>query len=107
AVLTDRGLAAALEAIAVRAPLPVEVEAVPEERLPGPVEAAAYYVIAEGVTNVVKYAQASAVRVSVERLNGVAHVRVADDGVGGADPSRGTGLRGLADRVEALDGSLV
>jgi signal transduction histidine kinase len=79
---------------------------VPDERLPGPVEAAAYYVVAEGLTNVVKYADASLVRVNVERRNGVACVEVMDDGKGGADPSGGTGLRGLADRVEALDGSL-
>src|SRR5881398_1227619 len=82
AILTDRGLGPALEALASRAPLPVELVAVPEERLPGPVEAAAYYVVAEGLTNVVKYAQASGVRVSVERVNGVARVEVADDGVG-------------------------
>jgi PAS domain S-box-containing protein len=106
AILTDRGLGPALEALAARAPLDVELAAVPEERLPGPVEAAAYYVVAEGLTNVVKYAQASAVRVSIERLNGVARVEVADDGVGGADPASGTGLRGLADRIEALDGRL-
>jgi PAS domain S-box-containing protein len=106
AILTDRGLGPALEALAARAPLPVEVGELPEERLPGPVEAAAYYVVAEGLTNVVKYAQATEVRVSVERLNGFALVEVADDGVGGADPMSGTGLRGLSDRIEALDGRL-
>jgi PAS domain S-box-containing protein len=106
AILTDRGLTAAVEALAARAPLPVVVEALPDERLPGPVEAAAYYVIAEGLTNVVKYADASSVRVSVARNDGYACVEVADDGVGGVDLTRGTGLRGLADRVEALDGRL-
>jgi PAS domain S-box-containing protein len=106
AILTDRGLAAAVEALAARAPLPVEVATLPDERLPGPVEAAAYYVIAEGLTNVVKYADASSVRVSVQRRDGYAQVEVADDGVGGVDLTRGTGLRGLADRVEALDGRL-
>ena len=105
AVLSDRGLSAALEALAGRAPLPVEVLA-PEERLPPPVEAAAYYVVSEALTNVAKYAQASAVGVRVTRLNGHAVVEVADDGVGGADPLNGSGLRGLADRVEALDGRL-
>jgi signal transduction histidine kinase len=105
AVLSDRGLSAALEALAGRAPLPVEVLA-PEERLPPPVEAAAYYVVSEALTNVAKYAQASAVGVRVTRLNGSAVVEVADDGVGGADPLNGSGLRGLADRVEALDGRL-
>jgi len=105
AVLSDRGLSAALEALAGRAPLPVEVRA-PEERLPPPVEAAAYYVVSEALANVAKYAQASSVGVRVTRLNGNAVVEVADDGVGGADPGSGTGLRGLADRVEALDGRL-
>ncbi len=106
AVLTDRGLAAALESIAGRSPIPVEVEAVPEERLPGAVEAAAFYVISESLANVVKYANASAVRVSVTRVNGRAVVEVTDDGVGGANPERGSGLRGLVDRVESLDGTL-
>jgi PAS domain S-box-containing protein len=105
AVLSDRGLSAALEALAGRAPLPVEVRA-PEERLPPPVEAAAYYVVSEALTNVAKYAQASNVDIRVERLNGHAVVEVVDDGVGGADPLGGSGLRGLADRVEALDGRL-
>jgi signal transduction histidine kinase len=74
--------------------------------LPGPVEAAAYYVVAEALTNVAKYAEATAVRVSAERNDGRVVVEVADDGVGGADPTLGSGLRGLADRVEALNGQL-
>jgi PAS domain S-box-containing protein len=106
AVLSDRGLGPALESLADRAPLLVELEMVPDERLPGPVEAAAFYVVSEALTNVAKYAQASTVRVRVEQLNGYALVEVADDGVGGADPSTGSGLRGLADRVAALDGRL-
>ncbi len=106
AVLTERGLGPALESLRDRAPLPVEVECVPDERLPRPVEAAAFYVVAEALTNVTKYAEASMVRVSVERLNGRAVVEVTDDGKGGADPGRGSGLRGLVDRVEALDGQL-
>jgi signal transduction histidine kinase len=106
AVLTDRGLGPALEALANRAPVPVELSELPEERLSSPVEAAAYYVVAEAVTNVAKYARASHVTVSVRRANGHATVTVADDGIGGADASRGTGLRGLADRIEALDGRL-
>ena len=73
---------------------------------PPPVEAAAYFVVAEALTNVAKYANASEARVSVARPNGHAVVEVADDGVGGADPGRGSGLRGLADRVAALDGRL-
>jgi signal transduction histidine kinase len=76
------------------------------ERLPAPVEAAAYYVVAESLTNVAKYAQASSVQVRVSQENRIALVEVLDDGVGGADASRGSGLRGLADRVEALDGRL-
>jgi PAS domain S-box-containing protein len=106
AVLTDRGLPAALEALAARAPLPVELATELEEPLPGPVEAAAYYVVSEALANVAKYAEASAVQVRAERQNGRVVIEVADDGVGGADPSRGSGLRGLADRVEALDGQL-
>ena len=106
AVLSERGLAAAVEAIAGRAPLPVEIADVPDGRLPEPVEAAAYYLIAEALTNVTKYAQASRVQVRVAARDSGVVVEVADDGVGGADPSAGSGLRGLADRVEALGGSL-
>jgi PAS domain S-box-containing protein len=106
AVLTDRGLPAALEALTARAPLPVELSTSLDERLPGPVEAAAYFVVAEALTNVAKYADASAVRVRAERNDGRVVVEVADDGVGGADPALGSGLRGLADRVEALEGRL-
>jgi signal transduction histidine kinase len=105
AVLTDRGLDAALEALAARAPLPVEIDC-PGPELPPQVEAAAYYVVSEALANVTKYAQASAVEVRVERRNGFAVVEVADDGVGGADPLRGSGLRGLADRVASLNGNL-
>jgi signal transduction histidine kinase len=106
AVLTDRGLRAALETLVATATAPVELVEVPDERLPEQVEAAAYYVVAEAVTNVAKYAQASEVTVSVRRANGIALVDVVDDGVGGADPGRGSGLRGLADRLEALNGVL-
>jgi signal transduction histidine kinase len=104
-VLTERGLGPALDAIAARAPLPVEIT-LPDERLAAPIEAAAYYVVAESVTNVAKYAHASSATVSVARSNGAATVTVADDGVGGADPAGGSGLRGLAARVEALNGRL-
>ena len=105
-MLTDRGLGPALESLADRAPLPVELDHVPGERLPAPVEAAAFYVVAEALTNVAKYADATSVRVSVARFDGRAVVEVADDGRGGADPAQGTGLRGLVDRVEALNGHL-
>jgi signal transduction histidine kinase len=106
AVLSDRGLHAALEALAGRSPVPVELADTPEDRLPPPVEAAAYFVVAEALTNVAKYAQATQARVSVSRSNGHAVVEVADNGVGGADPALGSGLRGLADRLSALDGRL-
>jgi signal transduction histidine kinase len=106
AVLSDRGLQAAVEALAVRSPLPVKLTEVPQERLPEPVEAAAYFGIAEALTNVAKYANASNATVAVRRVNGHAEVEVRDDGVGGADPGRGTGIRGLVDRVGALDGTL-
>ena len=106
AVLSDRGLRAAVEMLAGRSPVPVEIAAIPDERLPEPVEAAAYYLIAEALTNVAKYAHASTVRVHVAASEASVLVDVSDDGVGGADPSLGSGLRGLADRVEAFGGSL-
>jgi PAS domain S-box-containing protein len=106
AILTDRGLEPALQALATRAAVPVTLAQAPDERLPEPVEAAAYYVVSEALANVAKYAQASTATVRISRENGRALVEVEDDGVGGADPSLGSGLRGLADRVEALDGRL-
>jgi signal transduction histidine kinase len=106
AILSDRGLGAALEALAGRAPIAVELTEVPDDPLPEAIEAAAYFVVSEALTNVVKYAHASQATVRVSRNNGHAVVEVADDGIGGADPDRGSGLRGLADRVSALDGSM-
>jgi signal transduction histidine kinase/PAS domain-containing protein len=106
AILTDRGLAPALDALAARASVPVEVSGLPSERLPEPIEAAAFYVVAESLTNVAKYASAKSARVDVARRDGLLVVEVADDGVGGADAAKGSGLRGLADRVEALGGRL-
>jgi signal transduction histidine kinase len=105
-ILSERGLGPALRELAYGAPLPVEVGLALEGRLPEPVEAAAYYVVAEALANVAKYAGASSVTVSVGRQNGAAVVEVADDGVGGADSARGSGLRGLSDRVESLGGVL-
>jgi PAS domain S-box-containing protein len=105
AVLTDRGLNAAVDALVGRSPVPVEAQ-LPEERLDPAVEAAAYYVISESLANVAKYASADSVQVRVEADDGVVEVVVADDGIGGADPAAGSGLRGLADRVAALDGTL-
>jgi signal transduction histidine kinase len=106
AVLSDRGLGFALEALAGRATVPVEIAQAPDERLPDAVEAVAYFVVAEALTNVARYAQADQAVVAVARENGRVVVRVSDDGVGGADPSGGSGLRGLGDRVAALDGTL-
>jgi signal transduction histidine kinase len=106
ALLGERGLRTALETLAQRAPVPVELASVPSERLPEAVELAAYYVVSEALTNVAKYAAASRATVSVERDNGRVVVAVADDGVGGADPDLGSGLRGLADRVAVLEGRL-
>jgi signal transduction histidine kinase len=107
AVLTERGLGPALQSLADRAPLPVELELPEVERLPRRVEAAAYYIVSEALANVAKYSGATGVTVSIAQDNGFAVVEVADDGVGGADPQRGTGLRGLTDRIEALDGTLI
>ncbi len=105
AVLTDRGLAAAVDALVARTPLPVTVT-MPDERLPAPIEAAAYYVVAETLTNIVKYAGATAVEVAVAADGECVTIVVTDDGCGGADPAAGTGLRGLRDRIAALEGSL-
>ena len=106
AILSDKGLVPALEMLAGRATVPVELCAALDARLPAPVEAAAYYVVAEALTNAARYAHASCVNVNVSRANGRAVVEVADDGVGGADLRGGSGLRGLRDRVEALGGEL-
>jgi signal transduction histidine kinase len=105
AVLSDRGLAAAVESLAKRAPLPVQIDASVEGRLPEPVEAAAYFVVSEALTNVVRHSGADRAEVGITRDNGRLLVEVRDDGAGGADAA-GSGLRGLADRVAALDGSL-
>jgi signal transduction histidine kinase len=106
AILTERGLAPALDGLVSRAPVPVTLEAATDERLPEPVESAAYFVVSEALANVAKYARASHATVRVERANGRVTVEVTDDGVGGADAARGSGLRGLADRLGALDGTL-
>jgi signal transduction histidine kinase len=105
AVLTEQGLEAALRTLAERSPIPVTIVETPCERLPAPTEAAAYFLVSEALANAAKHARASRVRVSV-RLDGDAVIDVEDDGIGGADPAHGSGLRGLADRVHALDGTL-
>jgi signal transduction histidine kinase len=105
AVLTERGLGAAVELLCTRSALPVDAE-IPAERLPAPVEAAAYYLVAEALTNVARYSGASSASVCVSRNGESVTIEISDDGRGGADPARGSGLRGLTDRVEALDGKL-
>jgi signal transduction histidine kinase len=104
ALLSERGLGVALEALATRAPIPVAVSGVPDRPLRPAIEAAAYYVTAEALTNVAKYAHASEASVQLTVDRDCLCVQIADDGIGGADLTIGTGLRGLRDRVEALDG---
>lgn len=104
-ILTERGLAAAVEALAERAPLPVHAQ-VMDGRLPAEVEAAAYFLIAEALTNAARYAGAGTIRVEAAVGDGELLVSVADDGVGGAEIGRGTGLQGLTDRIAAVGGTL-
>ena len=106
AALTMDGLRTALVGLTERASIPVRVARVPKERLPEDLEVAIYYLVAEAITNVTKYAQATEATVVVERSDVHVTVAVADDGVGGADPDKGTGLLGLSDRIEALGGRL-
>jgi len=106
AILSEGGLAPALKTLARRSPIPVALDVRVEGRLPDGVEVTAYYVVSEMLTNTAKHAQASAVYVDVTRADGVLHISVRDDGVGGADPARGSGLVGLRDRVEALGGTI-
>jgi signal transduction histidine kinase len=106
AILTQGGLAPALRTLALRSSVPVEVVVDHEERLPEPVEVAAYYVAAEALTNAAKHAGASRAWVNLARHDGLVRLSVRDDGAGGADPSTGSGLTGIRDRVEALGGSL-
>jgi signal transduction histidine kinase len=106
AVLADHGLAVALESLAARSSVPVRLDAELTGRLAEPVEVAAYYVVSETLANVGKHAHATSADVRVAYTQGVLHVEVGDDGVGGADLDGGTGLLSLADRVEALGGAL-
>jgi signal transduction histidine kinase len=106
-ILTERGLATAVEDLAYTAPIPITVDSELTERLPEPVEAGAYYVVAEALANVAKHADAESATVQLARRDGRLLLSVRDDGVGGADPLLGSGLRGLADRVHALGGTLV
>jgi signal transduction histidine kinase len=104
AVVSGHGLAVALESLVARAPVPVRLNVDLEDRVTEPLEVAAYYVVCESLANVGKHAQATSATVAVERANGHLVIEIVDNGVGGADSETGTGLRGLADRVEALDG---
>jgi len=106
AVLSDHGLEVALEGLVARTPLPVVLHMQLEDRLPATHEVAAFYLVSESLTNVAKYADASSVSVDIARADGHLVVEVADNGCGGATTDNGSGLRGLADRVEALDGRL-
>ncbi|HET6643353.1 MAG TPA: histidine kinase, partial [Gaiellaceae bacterium] len=106
AVVSGHGLAVALEQLAARAPVPVESRVEIDGRLPEPLELAAYYVVSESLTNIAKHAEATTARIDVVKENGELVLEIVDDGIGGADSERGTGLRGLADRVEALNGRL-
>ncbi len=105
-VLTDRGLEAALVGLAHRSPVPVELDTDGCDDLPPALQTTAYFVVAEGLTNAFKYARCDRVEVRVQADNGWATVDVRDDGIGGTDPAAGSGLRGLADRVSALGGTL-
>jgi signal transduction histidine kinase len=106
AVLAEGGLGPALRTLARRSPVPVDLQVHVEGRLPEQVEVTAYYVVAEALTNVAKHAGASVVQVEVDTEDGLARLSIRDDGVGGADPARGSGLVGLKDRVEASGGTL-
>jgi signal transduction histidine kinase len=106
AILSRRGLAAALAALVRASPIPVALQADIEQRQPAPVEIGVYYVVAEALTNAAKHSRASEVRVSVAVSDGAIQAVISDDGVGGADPGGGSGLTGLIDRVAALGGSL-
>jgi signal transduction histidine kinase len=106
AILADGGLRPALKTLARRSAVPVDVDIHVEERLPEPVEIAAYYTVAEALTNTAKHAHATAVDIQVTESDGVLHIHMRDNGRGGADFSRGSGLVGLKDRAEALGGHL-
>jgi signal transduction histidine kinase len=106
AILSEGGLGPALRNLARRSSVPVQLQVRTQARLPERVEVAAYYVVAEALTNVAKHASASVVQVDVDTDNGLVRLAIQDDGVGGADPTRGSGLIGLKDRVEVTGGTL-
>jgi signal transduction histidine kinase len=106
AILTEEGLPPAVESLADRSSVPVRVMSDLTARLPEPVEATAYFVISESLANVAKHARASGVHVTITTRDGFLRLGVGDDGIGGADPASGSGLRGLQDRVSAVGGTL-
>ena len=106
AILSDRGLGPALRTLARRSAVPVDLDVATDARYPEPIEVAAYYVASEALVNAMKHAQASRVQISLAARDGSLLLSIRDDGIGGADPARGSGLAGLADRVEALGGSI-
>jgi signal transduction histidine kinase len=106
AILSEGGLGPALRTLARRAAIPVELDIRTETRPADPIEVAAYYIVSEALTNTTKHARASCARVAVEQRDGLLHLSIRDDGVGGADPAGGSGLIGLRDRVQALGGSI-
>ena len=106
AILSERGLQAALKALARRSAVPVELDLRTGRRLPEPVEVAAYYAVSEALANAAKHARASAVHVELGTPDTVVRLAIRDDGIGGADPAKGSGLVGLSDRIEALGGTL-
>jgi signal transduction histidine kinase len=106
AILTEEGIAGAVASLADRSAVPVRIERAPGRRFPDAVEATVYFVVAECLANVAKYASATRATVSITASDGILDMEVADDGVGGADVAKGSGLRGLIDRVEAVGGRL-
>jgi signal transduction histidine kinase len=106
AILSERGLQAALKALARRSAVPVELSLRVERRLPDHVEVAAYYAVSEALANAAKHARASAVQVELGADDAIARLTVRDNGIGGADPAQGSGLVGLSDRIEAVGGTL-
>jgi signal transduction histidine kinase len=106
AILSKGGLGPALNVLARRSAVPVQLDIGSDRRLPESVEVAAYYVVAEALTNAAKHARASAVNVRVEADRANLHISIRDDGIGGADLAKGSGLTGLSDRVEALGGRM-
>jgi signal transduction histidine kinase len=105
-VLAERGLGPALATLARRAPLTVTIEHAPQERFASSLEVAAYFVVAEALTNIAKHAEATEARITARREGNSLVVAIADNGRGGANPGGGTGIRGLIDRVDALRGTL-